>query len=54
MIEKRVQITLDKPVIASRLLEIVQEQLAEDLKLGWKIGAVVASKSLTKTVILFI
>ena len=53
MIEKRIKVTVPKGLSASDLLLFVQTNLKEYTDKGWKIGGVLQSNSLTKTVILF-
>ena len=53
MIEKRVKVAVPENLIASELLSFVTNDLSELLKIGWKIGGVIHTRSLNKTVILY-
>jgi len=53
MIEKRVTITVPKDIKASELLSFAEEALKEHTKQGWKVGGMLHTKSLDKTVILY-
>ena len=53
MIEKRVVITVPEDTKASELLTFAEEALKEQIKQGWKIGGMLHTKSLDKTVILY-
>ena len=53
MIDKRVKVTVPENLTASELLSFVTNELSELLKIGWKVGGIIHTKSLDKTVIIY-